>query len=1205
MEKILGIDTGTNSLGWAIVERNESSNTYQLKDKGVHIFQEGVKIEKGIESSKAAERTDHRAIRKGYYRRKIRKIGLLRVLIKYGLCPTLSDNELRDWRKNKVYPKSDAFMNWQRTDDNYDKNPYHYRYICLNERLDLEKEADRYTLGRALYHINQRRGFLSNRKEQTDKNENGTVEKSISELTEDMNNAGCKYLGEYFYTLYKKGEKIRSKYTSREEHYHAEFTAICQKQGLPQEEVKELEHAIFYQRPLKSQKGLVGTCTFEKGKPRCSTSHPLYEEFRMYSFINNIKIKTPYDDELRPLTPEEKKKILPKFFRKSKRTFTFEDIAKELSTKKNYGYYKNNDGKQYKFNYHMDTTVAGCPVIGALKDIFGDDWADAICEVYTLAEGKTQLQIINDVWHALFFYSDESKLKEFAMNRLQLNDEDATKFSKISLPSEYASLSLKAITKILPYMKERGLIYSHATFLANLSAVVPYYAWEVKETRENIIDKLIDIIHGTEDKFRIEENIKAYLMTHFNLSLEELGALYHPSMIEAYPEVRPNDDGEYLLGSPRIASIKNPMAMRSMFRMRAVINRLLKEKKIDRDTIIHIEFARELNDANKRKAIKDLQRENEKERANAIKRIKETYKEETGQDIEPNEEDILKYLLWNEQDHICLYTGKTIRLSDFIGKDPKFDIEHTIPRSVGGDSTKMNLTLCDNHFNRDVKKAQLPQQLANIDEILQRIESWKERYEDLDKQIRKLRHAFASTKDAKDSIIQKRHKLTMQRDYWRGKYERFTMTEVPQGFSRRQGTDISVISKYARLYLKSLFKHVHVVKGRATSDFRKIWGIQEIYDKKDRTNHVHHCIDAVTIACISPYEYNKLAQYYHDKENSRWYGTSKAHFDKPWATFVEDIKKLQDEVLVAHYTADNVGKKAKRYIRLSNGKKILSQGDVARVSLHNDTYYGAIQKDDEIRYVVRKSLDTLEEKDINNIVDDVVRQKVEAAVKANGSLKNAVAAGIMMNEGKNIPIKKVRIYMNSVKNPLHIREHRDFTRHEYKRQYNVANDRNYLMGIYIGSNDKGKEKRSFKLVSNLTAANALRQSHAKQCDLIPLSDNNDYPLAYTLKIGTMVLLYENTASEVYEADTKELQRRLYKVSGLSSMTISGCDYGVIFLTHSQEARPSSEYNKKNGAYKKGEELRAGIKMLHTQIRALVQGYSFEINELGEIKFLHL
>ena len=65
MERILGIDTGTNSLGWAIIEKGEKGT--RLVHKGTNIFTEGVKIEKGIESSKASERTGHRSVRKHYW----------------------------------------------------------------------------------------------------------------------------------------------------------------------------------------------------------------------------------------------------------------------------------------------------------------------------------------------------------------------------------------------------------------------------------------------------------------------------------------------------------------------------------------------------------------------------------------------------------------------------------------------------------------------------------------------------------------------------------------------------------------------------------------------------------------------------------------------------------------------------------------------------------------------------------------------------------------------------------------------------------------------------------------------------------------------------------------------------------------------------------------------------------------------------------
>lgn len=1202
MERILGIDTGTNSLGWAIVDKDE--NGYHLIAKGTNIFSEGVKIEKGIESSKAAERTDYRAVRKHYWRRKIRKIKLLNVLIDNNLCPPLRKEQLRQWRLKKVYPTDESFMAWQHTEDKTNVNPYTFRYTCLKQKLDLTDLTQRYILGRALYHLNQRRGFLSNRKEATKESE-GAVKEGISTLSEDMMAAGCEYLGEYFFKLYQKGEKIRNHYTARKEHYLKEFKAICTKQELDEELVFKLEHAIFDQRPLKSQKGQVGVCTFEKGKSRCPSSHPLYEDFRMYGILNNIKIRvnTLYENGERYLTDEEKLKIIPLFKRKSKRTFPFEDIAKKLAGKNNYCYNKSGEEKPYMFNYQMDTLVSGSPVNAQLEEIFGEDWLTGVCEVYTLSKDKSRFQIMNDIWHALFFFDDDDKLKEFAKNRLQLSDEDAERFSKISIPNDYAALSLKAIRKILPYMRNNGLIYSEAVFLANLVDVLPQHVWGVKEVREAAIENVIDVMHSYDknnvDGITLETCVKTFLKERYQVSDDDLKKLYHPSMMELYPRQRPNTDGIYQLGSPRVSSVKNPMAMHSLFRLRKVVNLMLKKGYITPDTKIHIEFSRDLNDANMRWAIQTWQRDNEKDRERCRKEIEKYI-------ATPSDTDILKYQLWEEQNHKCLYTGEEIRLTDFLGDNPKYDIEHTIPRSAGGDSTKMNLTLCSNRYNHDVKKTKLPSQLAVHDEILERIQGWKEKYEELDSSIRKLKGSRASSKEEKDRIIKKKNLLKLQRDYWRSKYQRFTMTEVPEGFSRRQGTDISVISRYARMYLKSVFKQVYIVKGLATSDFRKLWGIQEDYVKKERVNHVHHCIDAITIACIGKTEYDKLAQYYHETDEYKQGKGKKPEFEKPWPSFVLDIRHIQDELLIAHYSKDNLPKQAKRFVRDSKGGKVLTQGDTARASLHNETYYGAIEVDGKVKYVVRKSLESLEEKDVKNIVDGEVRSKVENAIFLHGSLKKALENTIWMNEEKQIPIKKVRIFTGSVTRPINIRQQRDLSKHDYKRQYHVQNDRNYMMAIYVGHDKKGKEKREFELVNNITAANFYRRSNDKvptDNQLVPLYSQSGYELRYKLKIGTMVLLYENSPEEVWELDRINLQKRLYKVTGLSSLVIQKYLYGTINLVHHQDARPSTEVKQTNGVFKSTDEFRAGIKLYHTQFSALVQGIDFEINDLGEIKRL--
>ena len=93
MEKVLGLDLGTNSIGWAIVQHNDDLS-YSLLDKGVNIFQDGVAHDKSGEKPMVSERTAARSSRRHYFRRRLRKIELLKVLVKYDLCPCLSEEEL-------------------------------------------------------------------------------------------------------------------------------------------------------------------------------------------------------------------------------------------------------------------------------------------------------------------------------------------------------------------------------------------------------------------------------------------------------------------------------------------------------------------------------------------------------------------------------------------------------------------------------------------------------------------------------------------------------------------------------------------------------------------------------------------------------------------------------------------------------------------------------------------------------------------------------------------------------------------------------------------------------------------------------------------------------------------------------------------------------------------------------------------------------
>lgn len=1222
MKRVLGIDTGTNSLGWAVVDIDENGQCALVK-KGSLIFQEGVKIEKGNESSKAAERTAYRASRKHYFRRRLRKVEVLKVLVKYGWCPYLSPEALHAWHVKKQYPMDEDFLQWQRTDDVLDKNPYAYRHICLHDELDLDNEAERYILGRAMYHLAQRRGFKSNRLDQSEEDgkETGAVKEGISNLSEEMKAAGCEFLGDYFWHLYRENEnvieggkhRIRARYTDREAQYKKEFYAICEKQRLSEEQIAELERALYFQRPLKSQRHSVGKCTFEKKKPRCADSHPAYELFRMLCFVNNIKVMGPYDVELRPLTSEEFEKIKSQFFRKSKPSFDFEDIAKALAGKNKYQYVKDAGEKPYKFNYRMTQSVSGCPTIASLISLFGEDYQNAIAEVYTLAGNKTKEQMVEDVWNVLYSFQDKENVKRWGMERLQLSDEDAEKFSKIRLSRNFASLSLSAIRRILPWL-EQGLIYSRAVLMAKIPDIVGKDIW--KEYGERIQCEMLEFI----DNFNAsDENmqgtldfcIKDYLRSNFDLKPGAADALYHPSMIETYEDAKKNSQGVYQLGSPKTNSVRNPMAMRSLHKLRKVINMLLRERIIDQNTEVHIEYARELNDANKRWAIADWNKDREKARAKYAEEITKLYKAETGRDIVPTKEEILKYELWTEQNHICLYTGKEIGITDFIGPNPRFDIEHTVPRSVGGDSTMMNMTLCCSQFNRDVKKARLPQELSNIEDIMARLADWKKKITQLRKDADKVRTHSGMAKDMKDRLIRKRHKIRLELDYWQEKYRRFQMTEVPEGFSRRQGAGIGLVGKYAGLYLRSLFhkpedrqkSNVRVVKGTTTAEFRKMWGIQDEYEKKSRDNHIHHCIDAIVIACIQTGDYNAVARYYQQYEEYERQRAQKPTFPKPWPTFTEDIKALASQMLVVHDTPDNFAKHTSKTVFTPTGKHV-AQGDSVRGSLHKDTYYGAIERDGEIKYVVRRSLSSFEKaSELESIVDETVKEIVKKAVAEKG-LKEALASPIYMNKEKGILIKKVRCCVGSVKNPVDIRTHRDVSRKEYKRTFHVQNDENYLLAIYEGI-VKGKVKRDFELVRNIDAAKYFKSSTDRDDypAIVPEKSSKGYPLKHKLTVGKMVILYEASPEEIDFGNVEDLGKRLYKITGLSYLPVNS-GYGTIVMRHHQEARMAKEIKTKNGVFKNGEEYRASIIMLHTQFHALVEGEDFEINALGEITLKH-
>ena len=239
MKKTLGLDLGTNSLGWAILD----DLTGDILDKGVVVFPEGIDATNDTLETPAAIRRAKRMGRRMKFRRKMRKWVVLQLLIENGMCP-MTEEERLAWKNEGKYPVANkAFIDWLKATDSH--NPYCDRAAAATGKVDP------LVLGRALYHIAQRRGFKSSRKEEvaedsTTAKESGVVKGDIKKLTEEIVAAGCKTLGQYFHQCLERNRnhvektRIRTRHTGRVEHYMSEFNIIMEMQGVGKDLRKKL-----------------------------------------------------------------------------------------------------------------------------------------------------------------------------------------------------------------------------------------------------------------------------------------------------------------------------------------------------------------------------------------------------------------------------------------------------------------------------------------------------------------------------------------------------------------------------------------------------------------------------------------------------------------------------------------------------------------------------------------------------------------------------------------------------------------------------------------------------------------------------------------------------------------------------------------------------------------------------------------------------
>jgi len=1113
MEKILGLDLGTNSIGWAIRDTSETEN--QIIDKGVLTFDKGVGEGKSGEFPLVQKRTESRSKRRNYQAEKYRKWALLETLIEQKMCP-LAIEELDEWRKYKKdvgrkYPQSNDFIQWLRFDFDGDGKPdferlgfskhesyYLFRMLVVSDEEQHKKifQDNPHILGRVLYQLVQRRGY---RGRDDEDEEAKTILKGSAKTgtkgAEDIIPLIQEYktLGSALYHLSKdKHERIRKRYNLRTDFEH-ELKEICRVQNLDDLLFKKLWKAIVWQRPLRSQKGLVGYCTLETpaknesnkfikaGKKRCPVSHPLYEEFRAWVFINNLKIKLPENIDK---TTALKENIYPLFY-KSSRDFKLSSINKEL--RKLGGNILSKHSKGTK-NKEDDTKVVSCTLLNSFKETLGDDWKEKYgWEEALFDKTKPCKYSFEDIWHILFTFDSKEKLKEFAVEKLGIDEELAEKFSKIKLQQGYATLSLSAIKKILPYLYH-GFIYSEAVYLANLHKVlgkdikiedglIKTFSSEIEKIikQQNCDKQLINIVNSLisdqinsgfafstdtdyqlndDDKDEIERKIISvfgastwndktetekeetieyiskqylaflqsyrtkertetylkserlhdkifdYLQDTYGIAEENKKHLWHPSEQETYEEATTKNNIP-VLGKPQPISngFKNPMALKTLHKLRGLMNYLLQEEKIDEDTRVVVEIARELNDANRRKAIEKWQRDREKEN-NEYKKIIDEINQECQTSYDREDKALIdKIRLWKEQEMHCPYTGDMINMCDLFN-GVKYDFEHTVPASISFDNELKNLTIASSKYNREIKNNRIPFDCPNYTEektilgitckpILSTLELifgnimieekigngenkrmvTSERTDHINRQIDFWINESkkASSKERKDYCIQQRHLNKFELDYWRKKLETFTIKEYKAGWRNSQLKDTQVVTKYALPFLKTVFKKVEVQKGSVTDDFRKIYKIQPRLEKKKRDKHSHHAIDAVVLTLIPPAAIRDkiLFRYNEANDNNLPYHESVRQWDnfngqsiKKW---IEDetLINFQSEYRTITNTYKNVRKRGKQQFvkekredgRLhykidESGKKIpiVAKGDTIRGQLHKETFFAAIKQ---------------------------------------------------------------------------------------------------------------------------------------------------------------------------------------------------------------------------------------------------------------------
>lgn len=751
-------------------------------------------------------------------------------------------------------------------------------------------------------------------------------------------------VGQYLFEQIKvnKHTRLRGQVFYRKD-YEDEFDRIwnVQSQHYPElnlelkETIKDI--IIFYQRRLKSQKGLISICELEgkkvemkvDGKTKtkligpkvCPKSSPIFQEFRIWQRLNDLEIIHKKDRAKRTLEQDEKQilfeeltvrdrvsksEALKLLFKNHKELdLNFEKLDGNRTFFKLYEAFQKiivaSGHEEYDFSRMSSFEIKG--IVNSIFEGLGIE--TGILNFNSNLEGaELEKQPILELWHLLYSYEgdnsptgDESLIKKLK-TKFGFDEDYARILSCVTFEDDYSSLSSKAICKILPHLKD-GKQYDEAAQWAG------YKSHSNSETKEERANKVL------KDKV----------------------------------EILPKN------------SLRNPVVEKILNQAINVVNAIIDE--YGKPTEIRLELAREL-----KKSAKEREELTKTMNSASVdhENIRKILKTEFGLPY-VSRTDIIRYKLWKELEpraYKTLYTNTYVAPEKLFSKE--FDIEHIIPQSRLFDDSFSNKTL-------ELRSANIEKgEKTAFDYVSEKF--GEGRLRDYEAQVEELYNG------GKEGISKSKYKKLLMKD-----------TEIPDGFVDRDLRNSQYIAKKAKELLEEVCRTVNTTTGSVTDRLREDWQLvnvmQELnwekYQKlgltfyetnregkklpriKDwtkRNDHRHHAMDALTVAFT---KYNHVQYLNHlnarKDENTKLSSIIRAIESKelyrdennklkfkppiPLDDFRAEARRQLENTLISFKAKNKVVTPQKNKIK---GSTKIQQTLTPRGQLHNESIYGSIKQ---------------------------------------------------------------------------------------------------------------------------------------------------------------------------------------------------------------------------------------------------------------------